>query len=306
MEEIINKLINYHIKGMDIYTHGGSVWLIFTKTKEWILELDNNKTLWYNFHYFDAIFSYASLGVIDNQQYITKWVEDNILNGVEDTQNNSHSNESWVEGVIKKGVKQCSHRRYLKTYNVDDTIQDGTENDYWVMDGHDTPVNGVIKKGVKQTLPELGKYIHDVEEVIEQGINHIQSHVIKNKYIVEEVIEDGILNTYEDLYHHKHRVEGVIKNGIKDTAPMDNWVNSERMVTEVIKTGIKETKTVDWVGDIMSTVEWMKENNATSYPKMIDDVIDNGEKINGTYAGGKRQSEKCKSVVEYGTKNPTD
>jgi hypothetical protein len=197
MEEIINKLINYHIKGMDIYTHGGSVWLIFTKTKEWILELDNNKTLWYNFHYFDAIFSYASLGVIDNQQYITKWVEDNILNGVEDTQNNSHSNESWVEGVIKKGVKQ--------------------------------------------TLPELGKYIHDVEEVIEQGINHIQSHVIKNKYIVEEVIEDGILNTYEDLYHHKHRVEGVIKNGIKDTAPMDNWVNSERMVTEVIKTGIKET-----------------------------------------------------------------
>ena len=30
------------------------------------------------------------------------------------------------------------------------------------------------------------------------------------------------------------------------------------------------------------------------------------EKINGTYAGGQRQSEKCKSVVEYGTKNPTD
>jgi len=83
----------------------------------------------------------------------------------------------------------------------------------------------------------------------------------------------------------------------------------------------------------MSTVEWMKENNSNSYPKMIDDVIDNGvkevvsydehkrgpvntfgyiddiikegEKINGTYAGGQRQSEKCKSVVEYGTKNPS-
>ena len=40
--------------------------------------------------------------------------------------------------------------------------------------------------------------------------------------------------------------------------------------------------------------------------KMINNVIDNGEKINGTYAGGQRQSEKCKSVVEYGTKNPTD
>jgi hypothetical protein len=38
---------------------------------------------------------------------------------------------------------------------------------------------------------------------------------------------------------------------------------------------------------------------------MINNVIDNGEKINGTYAGGQRQSEKCKSVVEYGTKNPS-
>jgi hypothetical protein len=28
----------------------------------------------------------------------------------------------------------------------------------------------------------------------------------------------------------------------------------------------------------VSTVEWLKENNSTSYPKMIDDVIDNGVK----------------------------
>jgi hypothetical protein len=28
----------------------------------------------------------------------------------------------------------------------------------------------------------------------------------------------------------------------------------------------------------MSTVEWMKENNSTSYPKMIEDVINNGVK----------------------------
>jgi len=73
----------------------------------------------------------------------------------------------------------------------------------------------------------------------------------------------------------------------------------------VIKNGIKETKTPG-NGDIVAYVEWIKENKADGYPKMIDDVIDNGEKINGTYAGGQRQSIKCKSVVEYGTKNPTD
>jgi len=27
----------------------------------------------------------------------------------------------------------------------------------------------------------------------------------------------------------------------------------------------------------MSTVEWMKENNSTSYPKMIEDVIQSGK-----------------------------
>ena len=37
-----------------------------------------------------------------------------------------------------------------------------------------------------------------------------------------------------------------------------------------------------------------------------NDVVFHYTKDNGTYAGGQRQSEKCKSVVEYGTKNPTD
>jgi hypothetical protein len=59
---------------------------------------------------------------------------------------------------------------------------------------------------------------------------------------------------------------------------------------DVIKNGVKHTEYGDWLdGD-----------------ERLDDIIENGEKINGTYAGGQRQSEKCKSVVEYGTKNPTD
>jgi hypothetical protein len=75
---------------------------------------------------------------------------------------------------------------------------------------------------------------------------------------------------------------------------------------DALQNGIKETKTPGKDGDILSTIEWMKENKSNSYTKMINDILDNGEKINGTYAGGQRQSIKCKSVVEYGTKNPTD
>jgi hypothetical protein len=41
---------------------------------------------------------------------------------------------------------------------------------------------------------------------------------------------------------------------------------------------VKETKTPGKDGDILSTIEWMKENKSNSYTKMIDDVIDNGVK----------------------------
>ena len=109
------------------------------------------------------------------------------------------------------------------------------------------------------------------------------------------------------------------------------------MIDDVIDNGVKEIKTPNKDGDIQSTLEWMYKNNyqddyngskminnviengvkeVVSYDEhkrepvntfgYIDDIIKEGEKINGTYAGGQRQSEKCKSVVEYGTKNPTD
>jgi hypothetical protein len=91
--------------------------------------------------------------------------------------------------------------------------------------------------------------------------------------------------------------------------------------------GVKETKTPGKDGDILSTIEWMKENNSTSYPKLIDDVIENGIKetlvsgswnndkmdeviengklVSGTFVGGKRQKEDVESVIGYGTKNPS-
>jgi hypothetical protein len=68
---------------------------------------------------------------------------------------------------------------------------------------------------------------------------------------------------------------------------------------------VKETKT-SGNGDIESTVEWMTENKSTSYTKMIDDVIDNGEKINGTFVGGSRQKENVEVVIDYGVKETHD
>jgi hypothetical protein len=196
MEKIINLLINNWTKGVDTYTHNGSTWLIFSESKQWVIELTESKTLWYNYNFFKELFSLTSMNVVDNQHYITKWVEDNLINKVKDTMLERNITEGEVEEIIENGVKYTS----------------------------------VLK--------------------------HFEEH---------------LAGTIDD----------------------------------VINEGVKETKTPGKDGDIMSTIEWMGENNSTSYTKMIDDVIENGEKINGTYAGGQRQSIKCKSVVEYGTKNPS-
>jgi hypothetical protein len=221
---------------------------------------------------------------------------------------------------------------------VKDTIKNGVRetNPVDVMKFFDNKMEDALQNGVKETNYDTDNYTDDVNEVIREGVRTSHPRQYVGGDIVDKVIDKGIIEIHDDVYHHKGRIDGVIKNGVK------------------------ETKTPGKDGDIMSTVEWMMENNSTSYPKMIDDVIENGvketfdtefmpkaivediiqngvketkvchytdpktnlihvrwpdeiddiiengEKINGTYAGGQRQSEKCKSVVEYGTKNPTD
>jgi hypothetical protein len=73
-------------------------------------------------------------------------------------------------------------------------------------------------------------------------------------------------------------VEEVIQNGIKKTKAMDEWVNTERIIENTIQNGIKETKTPGEDGDLMSTLDFMSDNNTVSVPKMIDDIISNGIK----------------------------
>jgi len=411
MEKIINKLINDFTEGVDTYTHNGSTWLIFTESKQWVIELTDGKTLWYNYNFFKGIFSYTSMDVVDNQQYITKWVEDNVINkeltyatlfrdardrkqqfedalengvketelhggirpsaiedaiqngvkrtwnsksdytkqvnctiqdgvkntkqshidnqiqervegtiengvkhikmaymktdwsventiengvketngtlrrtllgvddiiknGVRDIHSSPYENVKWIDGVIKHGVKETSHRQFLKTYDVKDTIQDGTEHDRWILDGCNDPVDEVLDNGVKETNYDTDNYTDDVNEVIKEGVRTSHPRQYVGGDIVDKVIDKGVIETHDDVYHHKGRIDGVIKNGVKKTMSGNyNIPGEEFYITDQY---------------------------------LVDEVLENGKKINGTYAGGQRQSEKCKSVVEYGTKNPTD
>ena len=166
-------------------------------------------------------------------------VDDIIQDGVKLTQFNDNENKSWVEGVIKKGIKETNH------------------------------------------VDVMGFFNNKMEDTLQNGVRH----TLNTEYMPTSMVED------------------IIENGVKETK--GHGFEQQNIIDDIVKDGVKETKTPGKDGDILSTIEWMEENKSTSYTKMIDDVIDNGEKIDGTYAGGQRQSEKCKSVVEYGTKNPS-
>ena len=261
MEKIINALINSSIEGVGIYNHNGSTWLIFTETKQWVIELTESKTLWYNYNFFNSIFSYASLEVVQNQHLITKWVEDNIIdNSVRHTDWGPEMNNLFVDDALENGVKETKMSPTYTEYGdwldgderLDDIIQNGVKETQFNTYENKSWVEGVIKEGVKQTLPELGQYINDVEEVIKEGVK----------------------KTHFDSREIKTWIDGVINKGVKQTL----WISAERewLVRDTLEKGIKKTKSDN--GDLVSAIEWMDENKTNNVPKMIDDIIENGVK----------------------------
>lgn len=281
MEKIIYKIINEIVKGVDTYTHNGSTWLIFSDTKQWVIELTKDNILWYNYNFFKNAFVYVSMDVVENQHYITKWVEDNIINGggVKETSHNVMLFQSMmVEDTIQNGVKETKYNQSHQEPKFKDVLENGVKEtiDLWMDD--EEVVGYVIETGVKNTQLHKGVRPNATEDAIENGVKHTSPNLPKYEPPVNEIIQNGVKETHDDVYHHYGRIDGVMNNGVKETKEMDEWVNTPRIVGEVIENGVKETKTPNKDGDIVPFAEWMKENNSSSYTKMIDDVIDNGVK----------------------------
>ena len=300
MEKIINKLIDEFTKGVDTYTHNGSTWLIFTDKKEWVVELTEEKTLWYNYNFFKGMFAYTSMDVVENQHYITKWVEDNVIGGVKRTMSETIPDSFLIEDTIQNGVKENSLTYVGKQIGCDDAIENGVKetNHVDVMKFFDNKMDDAIKNGVKETMSNQGHKPLTVKNIIENGVRHtlnteymptsmvediIQSGVKETRLEmnitegeVDDIIQDGVKLTQFNDNENKSWVEGVIKEGVRKTL----WISTERegLVNTTINKGVKETKTPGKDGDILSTIEWMEENKSTSYTEMINDVIENGIK----------------------------
>ena len=108
LKSLVFKLINRHVEGVDIYHRVSGMWLIFTDEKKWVIELTKKGVLWYNHDFFQDMFKYISMNVIENQHYITEWVEDTIQNGVKDTLPIGVQLMTPVEDTIQNGVKDTA------------------------------------------------------------------------------------------------------------------------------------------------------------------------------------------------------
>jgi len=116
-------------------------------------------------------------------------------------------------------------------------------------------------------------------------------------YDMFRTIENGVKETLTDFSNDGPLVDDVIENGIKETL----WsnANNPHPIIDAIQNGIKETKSPGADGDILPTLEWMKENNTVNIPELINDVIENGVKY--TEAGW-AQYNSVDDVIERGIK----
>jgi hypothetical protein len=433
MEKIVNRLICDAVEGVDKYISNGSIWLIFTDDKKWVIELTKDGTLWYNYNFFKGLFAYTSMDVVENQHYITKWVEDTIINGVKNTSSAKKFNDAFVEDTIINGVKNTTGNTQFPIFYVEDAIENGVRHTMWsnddddvedtiqngvkhtsggrnygpyrvedtiengvkdtknlrvqeitmvqptiqkIRDIEDTIQNGVkethsgcdllindsiedviqngvkeihwveysnlrsvedtIKNGVKYTMGEIDypasfieatkigsiypqKYIENtiengvkytggignpnwmgnkVENAIQNGIKETQGCGWSNQGNAENAIKNGVKETHRDAERHPKTVEDAIQNGVKETKK--GGFNQHYKMFRTIENGIKETKTPGADGDILSTLEWIKENNTVNIPKLIDDVIEKGIKY--TEAAALFDETKVDRIISEGVK----
>ena len=125
MKDMIFNIINDSVEGVDFYKNKGELWLIFTDSKQWVIRLTERGDLYYNYDFFKNIFKYLSMDVVENQYYITEWVEDTIQNGVRRAFKFKFALQHSVEDTIQNGVRSTFHVKEWFHIPVEDTIQNG-------------------------------------------------------------------------------------------------------------------------------------------------------------------------------------
>ena len=243
MKRAINQLINKELKGVDIYSHNGSMWFIFTKEKRWVFEYTKENVLWYNYSLFNNVFNFVSLDVIENSEYITDWFTKNILDKPLSISGNKYVFEEGVIGgnipivgrVIEDGVKNIWANEITNEYN-------------WSED-FDREVEDIIQNGVLSTCDGTCGKATQVEDTIQNGVlstNHFHAH---QKSTVEDTIQNGVLSTRCLEFRASIMVEDTIQNGVKHTG--SGYDLELYVVEDTIQNGVKHTTGAEFVTNVV-------------------------------------------------------
>jgi hypothetical protein len=92
---------------------------------------------------------------------------------------------------------------------------------------------------------------------------------------------NGIKETLPQELHTEDNIEYVIETGVKETKPMDEWVNSGRIIDLFIDGSVKETKPLpsqdgnkDW-----GVYYHGKEDRTKPHTEYVDEAIKLGDKL---------------------------
>ena len=223
MKKIIDELINHSIKGVDVYRHKDATWLIFSEQNRWVVELTDEGTLWYNYHFFSDILRYVSLECgRESNDYITGWANDYffkdikksqmgipidgefavdivINEGVKEVQGDEEENKSKVIFVMNKGVKEIKTDMYGDAFDINpyvaNVIENGIKNIYPDKIPHDYDwsdefdANKVVGGGVKVVpLPDMSGELRGYSHYYNTKEDRTKPHT---EYI-KEAIEGGV------------------------------------------------------------------------------------------------------------------
>ena len=312
MEKIIHKLINDFTEGVDTYTHNGSTWLIFTESKQWVIELTDGKTLWYNYNFFKGIFSYTSMDVVDNQQYITKWVEDNIINKeltYATLFRDARDRKQQFEDALENGVRHTEDM--VTNIFVDDTLENGVRHTDILESGRTDSVEDTIQNGVKELYDYKGFRTSDIKDTIQNGVKETNSTLRRTLLGVDDIIQNGIKETRLEMNITEGEVDDIIQDGVKETIEC-NWNIPKSVINEVVNDGVKHTEYGDWLDgderldDIINNGVRDTQSNPYENESWIEGVIKKG--VRHTFNTEYMPTSMVEDIIQSGVKetNPVD
>ena len=338
LAKLIFREFDDSIKGTDIYNHDGSMWLIFTEERKWVVEFTNQKTLWYNYKHFTDILVLFGMEVSDGAEYIKKWYEDKFIFKPKIVDDSIKDRIFFVEDTIENGAKEVKSVYIRSGSGVGDAIQYGVKNtDKWADDCLPRVVDA-IQNGVKNIYGNKHYTALGVENTIQNGVKHTEwngSDLPTHK--IEDAIQNGVKETKTMVADRIPLIKKVFQNGVKEVEYYDG--DAEILVNDAIENGVKEVMdgtmqvflisdiikkgvkivdyhilesmeqkdhsvtTLDFTEKIKDTIEnGVKEISSVDceYPRATENVINNGVKY--MMSGSEFKNNQVEDVIKYSEK----